>query len=458
MFIDVDYINTLLLKSKNESRDTTLSVLKKIQNKEKLNHYDIAVLLQTEDETLIEEMFNIAHEIKNNIYGNRIVIFAPLYVSNFCVNNCTYCGYKNTNSFRRQKLSMSSLKEEVKILLDLGHKRLVLESGEDPVNCDINYILECIDAVYNVGNSDNNIRRLNVNIAATSIENYKKLKNANIGTYILFQETYQPEAYKTMHPSGFKSDYNYHLTAFDRAMKGGVDDVGGGVLFGLSDPKFEVLALMIHNEHLENKFGVGFHTISVPRLKKAEGMSMDIFKETISDEMFKKIVAIIRIAVPYTGIILSTRETPEMRKELINYGVSQISIGSCTEVGGYKESQSGNTITQFEIADHRPAKEVLAELINDGHLPSFCTACYRKGRTGDRFMSLAKTGEIQNVCHPNALMTFMEYLLDYGDKDFIETGTKYIMNEIEKIKRKDIKELVKINIEKLKNGKRDLYL
>jgi 2-iminoacetate synthase len=379
-------------------------------------------------------------------------------VSNYCVNNCVYCGYQKCNSFERRKLTMEEIQEEVKILEKMGHKRLALEAGEDPVNCNINYILDAIDAIYKTQNDNGSIRRVNVNIAATTVENYSKLKAKGIGTYILFQETYHKPTYEKMHPNSLKSNYEYHLTAFDRAMEGGIDDVGAGVLFGLYEPKFEVLAMMMHNEHLEEKFGVGFHTISVPRLKKAEGMDINTFLHLVDDNMFKKIVAVLRIAVPYTGIIMSTRESQEMRKEVIKYGVSQISAGSSTGVGGYKERETGKNVDQFEVADNRTPLEILKELINDGYIPSYCTACYRMGRTGDRFMSLAKSGQIHNVCTPNALMTLMEFIVDYGDEELYEKAEKLIISEAEKMERQDIRELLLANIDKIKNGQRDLFI
>ena len=403
-------------------------------------------------------MYKIAGDIKNSIYGKRVVIFAPLYVSNYCVNNCVYCGYQRCNSFKRRKLTQEEVKDEVKILEKMGHKRLALELGEDPVNAPIDYVLECLDTIYKTQNSNGEIRRVNVNIAATTVENYRKLKKANIGTYILFQETYHKPTYDKMHPKSIKGDYNYHLTAFDRAMEAGIDDVGGGVLFGLSDPKFEVLALMMHNEHLEEKFGVGFHTVSFPRLKKAKGMDLESFPNLLDDNMFKKIVAITRIAIPFTGIIMSTRESAEMRRELLKYGVSQVSAGSSTGVGGYKEREEGKEDEQFKTSDERTPLEVLKSLLDDGYIPSYCTACYRKGRTGERFMKLAKSGNIQYVCEPNAMMTLMEFALDYGDKEILEKSETLIKNEINNIKRDDVRELVKNNLEKLKKGERDLYL
>lgn len=453
--IDQDYIYDLLEETKDTTNVQIKEVLERAKHKKGLSHRDIVILLQASKEEDLKEIFKIAGDIKKDIYGNRIVIFAPLYLSDYCVNNCTYCGYKRDNKFSRRKLTMSEIEEEVQQLEKMGHKRLALEYGEDPVNCDIDYVIDSIKAVYGTHIENGNIRRANVNIAATTVENYRRLKDADIGTYILFQETYHKETFKNMHPKSVKGDYNYHLNAFDRAMHAGIEDVGGGVLFGLYDYKFEVLSLMLHNEHLEAKFGVGFHTISVPRLKKAKGMDLDLFPHMVSDEEFKKIVAIIRLAVPYTGIILSTRESQEIRKEVIEYGVSQISAGSCTGVGGYKEnSESSN---QFDVSDNRKPLEAIKELILEGHLPSYCTACYRMNRTGDRFMELAKTGEIHNVCTPNALLTLMEYAIDYGDMDFQKGVEELIYKEIDNIDRYKIKIGVRENIEKIKNGERDLY-
>lgn len=454
--IDHNYIFDLLEDTKNVTNEDIKKVVNKAKEKRGLSHKDIAILLQASEKEDLNEIYTIAGHIKKDIYGNRIVIFAPLYLSDYCVNNCSYCGYKRDNKFDRRKLSMEEIHEEVKQLEKMGHKRLALEYGEDPVNCNIDYVLDSIKAVYETHNENGNIRRANVNIAATTVENYKRLKEANIGTYILFQETYHKETYEMVHPNSLKSDYNYHLNAFDRAMEAGIEDVGGGVLFGLYDYKFEDLSLMIHNEHLEEKYGVGFHTISVPRLKRAKGMGLDLFPHLVDDEEFKRIVAIIRLAVPYTGIILSTRESREMRKEVIEYGVSQISVGSCTGVGAYKENSESST--QFDVSDNRKPLEAIKELINEGHLPSYCTACYRMKRTGDRFMELAKAGEIHNVCTPNALMTLMEYAIDYGDIDFQKGVEKLIHKEINNIDRDRIKTLVRDNIEKIKNGERDLYL
>lgn len=457
MFIDHEYIERILDEAKSATKEDIQNILEKAKKRNGLSHEDIAVLLQADDKNL-KEMYKIAGDIKNSIYGKRVVIFAPLYVSNYCVNNCVYCGYQRCNSFKRRKLTQEEVKDEVKILEKMGHKRLALELGEDPVNAPIDYVLECLDTIYKTQNSNGEIRRVNVNIAATTVENYRKLKKANIGTYILFQETYHKPTYDKMHPKSIKGDYNYHLTAFDRAMEAGIDDVGGGVLFGLSDPKFEVLALMMHNEHLEEKFGVGFHTVSFPRLKKAKGMDLESFPNLLDDNIFKKIVAITRIAIPFTGIIMSTRESAEMRRELLKYGVSQVSAGSSTGVGGYKEREEGKEDEQFKTSDERTPLEVLKSLLDDGYIPSYCTACYRKGRTGERFMKLAKSGNIQYVCEPNAMMTLMEFALDYGDKEILEKSETLIKNEINNIKRDDVRELVKNNLEKLKKGERDLYL
>ena len=340
----------------------------------------------------------------------------------------------------------------------MGHKRLALELGEDPVNAPIDYVTECIKTIYSTQSDKGEIRRINVNIAATSEEDYKKLKESNIGTYILFQETYHKPTFERVHPKSIKGNYEYHLTAFDRSMKAGIDDVGAGVLFGLADYKFEVLALMLHNEHLEKEFNVGFHTVSVPRLKKAEGMNLEDYPNIIDDETFKNIIAIIRIALPFTGIILSTRENKQMRKEALRYGVSQISAGSVTGVGGYKEKEDGRNVEQFATSDDRTPLEVLKGLLDDGYIPSYCTACYRQGRTGERFMHLAKTGQIQNICEPNAIMTLKEFALDYGDEEFLEKAKKVIEKEVSNIEREDIRKFVINNLEKMKDGERDFYL
>ena len=458
MFINHEYIYKILEETKNPSNEQIKEVLNRAKNREGLDYKDIAILLQAEDEKDLKEIYSLAGEIKKDIYGKRVVVFAPLYVSDYCVNNCVYCGYKRDNKFNRRRLTMDEVAQEVKILEQMGHKRLALELGEDPVNAPIDYVLECLDTIYKIQNNNGEIRRVNVNIAATTVENYKLLKEKGIGTYILFQETYHKPTYDKMHPKSLKGDYNYHLTAFDRAMEAGIDDVGAGVLFGLADPRFEVLGLMMHNAHLEEKFGVGFHTISVPRLQPANGVSLENYPHLLDDKMFKKIVAILRIAVPFTGLILSTRETPAMRKELLKYGVSQISAGSSTGVGGYKEREEGKEVKQFKTNDERSPIEILKELLSDGYIPSYCTACYRKGRTGDRFMSLAKSGNIKYVCEPNALMTLLEFTLDYGDEELYKKSLEIIDKEVENIEREDIKSLTKESMEKMKKGQRDFYL
>lgn len=458
MFIDHKYINDLLRSCEDVSKEDIEKVLNKAKERNGLSHRDIAILLQTEDKGQLKEIYKIAGEIKKSIYGKRIVIFAPLYVSDYCVNNCKYCGYKSCNTFNRRRLTQEEVAEEVKILEKMGHKRLALELGEDPVNAPIDYVIQCLDTIYKTQSENGMIRRVNVNIAATTVENYKKLKDVGIGTYILFQETYHRPTYEEMHTKCLKGDYDYHLTAFDRAMEAGIDDVGAGVLFGLADYKFEVLALMLHNQYLEEKYGVGFHTISVPRLKKAEGMSLEDYPNIVDDETFKKLVTIIRLAVPYTGIILSTRETANMRRELLGYGVSQISAGSSTGVGGYKKKEKGEEVHQFITSDERSSLEIIKELLRDGYIPSYCTACYRKGRTGDRFMSLAKSGSIQYVCEPNAIITLKEFALDYGDEELCKLAEEVIKREVEAIGRDDIKNIVKENLDRLKDGKRDFYL
>ncbi len=458
-FIDDKLICSLLEEGKNASREELMEILDKSRKLNGISYLEVAKLIQMQDEELEKELFKVAGEIKDKIYGNRVVIFAPLYISNYCVNNCTYCGYGRDNKFKRRRLNKEEIEEEVKYLEEMGHKRIALEAGEDPVNCTIDYICDSIDTIYNTENKNGNIRRINVNIAATTVENYKRLYEKEIGTYILFQETYHQDTYNKVHPKSIKGDYVYHLTAFDRAMEAGIDDVGGGVLFGLADYKYEIMGLMMHNAHLEELFGVGFHTISVPRLQKAKGMELTDFPNIVSDDEFKRIVAIIRLAVPFTGIILSTRESAKMRKEVINYGVSQVSAGSCTGVGGYKEEfEKGKKIDQFEVADHRSPLEVLKELVKDGFVPSYCTACYRSGRTGDRFMSLAKSGQIHNVCLPNALMTLKEYAIDYGDTEFKNLVAKVIDDELNHIDNSKIRAMTSENLIKINDGKRDLYL
>lgn len=456
--IDKEYVLSLIEGAKNTTKEEIDRILDKATAKKGLEHSEIAALLEISDPEQIKKLFQVSGKIKRDVYGNRVVLFAPLYISDYCVNNCVYCGYKCANKFDRRRLTMDEIRREVEILEKMGHKRLALEAGEDPENCPIEYVLEAIKTIYDTYEKNGVIRRINVNIAATTVENYAKLKEAQIGTYILFQETYDEDVYRKMHPNCIKGDYDYHTTAFDRAMEGGIDDVGAGVLFGLADPKFEVLSLMLHNQHLEEKYGVGFHTISVPRLRPAEGVTLEKFPNLVDDDMFKKIVAIIRLAVPYTGMILSTREDEDMRKELLEYGISQVSAGSCTGVGGYQESLNGDNVSQFEMADSRTPQQVIEDLMDKDYIPSYCTACYRTGRTGEKFMSIAKSEKIHHMCKPNALTTLMEYAVDYGNEEFIAKTEEFIRKQAETIDREDIKKFTLDNIEKLKNGERDLYI
>ena len=420
-----------------------------------LSHREASVLLACEDPEMIQKIYKVAEEIKLAFYGNRIVIFAPLYLSNYCVNGCVYCPYHLKNkTIPRKKLTQEEVRAEVIALQDMGHKRLAIESGEDPVNNPIEYILECINTIYSVNHKNGAIRRVNVNIAATTVENYKKLKDAGIGTYILFQETYHKESYLKLHPTGPKHDYAYHTEAHDRAMQGGIDDVGLGVLFGLELYKYEFAGLLMHAEHLEAVHGVGPHTISVPRIKRADDVDPTQFDNSISDEIFEKITACIRLAVPYTGIIISTRETEQVRSKLLHLGVSQVSGGSRTSVGGYACEERPHDTEQFDVSDQRTLDEVVHWLIDNGHIPSFCTACYREGRTGDRFMSLCKTGQIINCCHPNALMTLTEYLVDYGSEETKKAGYAMIEKELTKIPKEKVRNIAESNIEDIKNSNR----
>jgi 2-iminoacetate synthase len=457
-FIDDAQISRLLSHAARPSRSQVDRILAKAALAQGLEPEEVATLLMIEDPRLLGEVFQTALSVKHRIYGDRIVLFAPLYVSNFCVNNCTYCGYRHANDFPRRRLTQAELKEEVRVLEGLGHKRLALEAGEDPVNCDIDYILDCIRTIYSIHEENGAIRRVNVNIAATTAENYRKLKDAGIGTYILFQETYHRPTYARLHPAGPKHDYDYHTTALGRAQEAGIDDVGAGVLFGLYDYRYEVLALLLHARHLEERFGVGPHTISVPRLKAAEGVTLEEFPYLVTDEQFKKLVAILRLAVPYTGMILSTRETPDVRHDVLRLGISQISAGSQTGVGGYTEAARGEAQTpQFEVGDHRSPNEILRWLCQDGYLPSYCTACYRQGRTGDRFMQLAKSGQIQNLCQANALMTFQEFLEDYATPETRAVGAKTIAENVEKIPNLKARAVTKDRLEKIRSGARDLF-
>ncbi len=420
-----------------------------------LSHREASVLLACETPEKIAKIYEIAGEIKQKFYGNRIVIFAPLYLSNYCINGCVYCPYHLKNKhIPRKKLTQEEVHAEVIALQDMGHKRLAIEAGEDPKNNPIEYILECIDTIYSVHHKNGDIRRVNVNIAATTVENYRKLKEAGIGTYILFQETYHKDSYLKLHPTGPKHDYDYHTEAMDRAMQGGIDDVGLGVLFGLELYKYEFAGLIMHAEHLEAVHGVGPHTISVPRLKRADDINPDDFDNGIDDDTFAKITACIRLAVPYTGIIISTRESEQVRARLLNLGVSQVSGGSRTSVGGYTTKERVHDTEQFDVSDQRSLDEVVHWLIDNGHIPSFCTACYREGRTGDRFMSLCKTGQIVNCCHPNALMTLCEYLEDYADDATKEAGYAMIDRELEKVTNPKVKEIARQNIEDIRNSNR----
>lgn len=447
-------------EQKSQDRAYVLSLLAKAKTCAGLTHREAAVLLHVQDPQLWEDIFASSKLVKESIYGKRIVLFAPLYVSNYCVNNCDYCGYKYTNTgFKRRRLTMEEVEKEVEVLQSLGHKRIALEVGEDPVNCPIDYVLECIKTIYSVKVNNGSIRRVNVNIAATTVENYRKLKEADIGTYILFQETYHKPTYEQVHPKGPKRDYDWHTTAMHRAMQGGIDDVGIGVLYGLYDYKYETIAMLMHAEHLEQSMGVGPHTVSVPRIRAAEGVDLSRYPHLVTDEQFKQIVAVLRLAVPYAGMILSTREEPKFRDEVLALGVSQISAGSCTGVGGYVEEyrrKNHDEKPQFEVGDHRSPMEIIKSLCQGGYLPSYCTACYREGRTGDRFMRLAKSGQIQNVCEPNALMTFKEFLLDYGDEEARAMGEEVIRRSLESIPKEAAKKATVERLKRIEAGERDL--
>ena len=421
-----------------------------------LSHREASVLLACEIPEKVEEMYRLAKEIKLAFYGNRIVMFAPLYLSNYCVNGCVYCPYHMKNKhIPRKKLTQDEVRDEVIALQDMGHKRLAIESGEDPVNNPIEYILECINTIYSIKHKNGAIRRVNVNIAATTVENYRKLKEAGIGTYILFQETYHKKSYLELHPTGPKHDYDYHTEAMDRAMEGGIDDVGLGVLFGLEKYKYEFAGLLMHAEHLEAVHGVGPHTISVPRIKRADDIDPGVFDNGLSDDIFEKIIACIRIAVPYTGMIISTRESSAVRKKALELGISQISGGSRTSVGGYTEEERPHDTEQFDVSDQRTLDDVVSWLMKLGYIPSFCTACYREGRTGDRFMSLCKNGQILNCCHPNALITLEEFLQDYASDETKETGNKLIESELHRIPNEKTRALASEYVKRVKNGERD---
>ena len=460
-FIDNDEIlESLDYANKNKNNKELINeILEKAKNYKGVSHREALILLDCELEEENEKIFKLAKEIKEKFYGNRIVMFAPLYLSNYCINGCVYCPYHLKNKhIVRKKLSQEEIKKEVIALQDLGHKRLALEAGEDPVNNPIEYILESIKTIYSIKHKNGAIRRVNVNIAATTIENYKKLKDAGIGTYILFQETYNKEKYESLHPTGPKKDYAYHTEAMDRAMEAGIDDVGLGVLFGLNMYRYDFTGILMHAEHLEAKFGVGPHTISVPRICPADDINPEDFTDGISDELFAKIVAVLRISVPYTGLIVSTRESQKSREKVLSLGVSQISGASSTAVGGYADRKLNlepENTSQFDVSDTRTLDEIVNWLLELGYIPSFCTACYREGRTGDRFMSLVKSGQIANCCQPNALMTLKEYLEDYASEETRANGEKIIAREFDNIGKDNVKDIVKERLEKIQNGERD---
>lgn len=456
-FISNEEIEETLQYAKENKNNQPLiqKIIKKAQACKGLSHREAAVLLECDLEEENKQIEELAKQIKQKLYGNRIVMFAPLYLSNYCVNGCVYCPYHLKNKhIARKKLTQDEIRKEVIALQDMGHKRLALEAGEDPINNPIEYILESIKTIYSIKHKNGAIRRVNVNVAATSVENYKKLKDAGIGTYILFQETYHKENYEMLHPTGPKHDYAYHTQAMDRAMEAGIDDVGIGVLFGLNMYKYDFVGLLMHAEHLEAANGVGPHTISVPRICPADDIDTSEYSNAIDDDTFAKIVSIIRITVPYTGMIISTRETPKSRERVLNLGISQISGGSSTSVGGYVEKEEENS-AQFDLSDTRTLDEVVNWLLTLGYVPSFCTACYREGRTGDRFMQLVKSGQIVNCCQPNALMTLKEYLEDYASEDTQSKGEAIIQKEVETIKNDKVKQIAKEYLKELHDGKRD---
>lgn len=456
-FIDDAEIQETLQYASAHKNDFALidQILEKAATLKGLSHREAAVLLECDDQTYLDKIFHLAMEIKQKNYGNRIVLFAPLYLSNYCVNECRYCPYHHHNQhIGRKQLSQEDIVREVTALQDMGHKRLALETGEDPVNCPIEYVLESIKTIYSIKHKNGAIRRVNVNIAATTVENYRRLKEAGIGTYVLFQETYNKKAYEYLHPAGPKSNYAYHTEAMDRAMEGGIDDVGLGVLFGLNLYKYDFVGILMHAEHLEAAFGVGPHTISVPRVRPADDIDPENFSNAISDETFQKIVAILRIAVPYTGMIISTRESQKTRDKVLHLGISQISGGSRTSVGGYAEDEKENT-EQFDVNDNRTLDEVIRWLLDLGYIPSFCTACYREGRTGDRFMRLVKTQQICNCCQPNALMTLKEYLMDYASPETRQKGEQMILETIPKIPNEKVRALTIQHLEDIEHNKRD---
>lgn len=459
-FICNEEIEETLKQAEIESRDEkrVREIMAKAADFHGLTHREAAVLFNVESPEILEDIYKLARKVKEHIYGRRIVMFAPLYLSDYCTNRCAYCGYNPEHGFKRHKLDKNELSEEVRLLESMGHKRLALETGEDPVNCPIEYVLDSIKTIYSLKFDNGSIRRVNVNIAATTVENYKKLKDAGIGTYVLFQETYHKPTYMKVHLSGPKRNYEYHTEAHDRAMLGGIDDVGLGILFGLHDWKYEVTGLLMHSEHLEARFGVGPHTYSTCRIRKAEGVNAKDFPNLVNDADFKKIVAVLRLATPYTGMILSTREPKGYRDEVIAVGISQVSAGSRCGVGGYAHAAKlgfEDEIPQFEPEDHRSPNEMLKDLIREGYIPSYCTACYRKGRTGDRFMKFAKSGEIQNLCQPNAILTLQEYLDDYGDDELRTLGKAVIDREMALIPDPKVREKAEEYLAKIRAGERD---
>ncbi|WP_300451872.1 [FeFe] hydrogenase H-cluster radical SAM maturase HydG [Fusobacterium sp.] len=459
-FLDENIINQIIsdAEKKSENSEIVREILKKAEKAEGITDEEAAILLSIKDENLLEEMYTVSKKIKEKIYGKRIVMFAPLYISNYCVNNCRYCGYKHCNDkLFRKKLNSEELIAEVKALEKLGHKRIALEAGEDPINCSIDYVLDCIKDIYSIKFKNGSIRRINVNIAATTVENYKRLKEAEIGTYILFQESYHKPTYEYFHLQGPKKDYEYHTTAMFRAREAGIDDVGIGVLYGLYDYKYETIAMIRYANELEKVTGVGPHTISVPRLRPAENVSLENYPHLVADKDFKKLVAVLRLAVPYTGLIISTREEAEFRDEIIDIGISQVSSGSCTGVGGYSEREKNiDEKPQFELGDNRSPMEMLKSLIESGYIPSYCTACYRNGRTGDRFMEIAKSGQINVMCEANALMTLKEFLLDYADEDLRALGDRVIMETLEKMPNEEFKVKIRENLKLIESGVRDI--
>ncbi len=452
-----EILDTLAYAEANKNNLALIDeIIAKAELRKGLSHRDASVLLACEDEERIARIYALAEQIKKDFYGNRIVMFAPLYLSNYCINGCTYCPYHAKNKhIARKKLTQEEVRAEVIALQDMGHKRLALEAGEDPVNNPLEYILECIKTIYSIKHKNGAIRRVNVNIAATTVEDYRKLKEAGIGTYILFQETYHKESYEALHPTGPKHNYAYHTEAMDRAMEGGIDDVGLGVLFGLERYKYEFAGLLMHAEHLEAVHGVGPHTISVPRIKHADDIDPNAFANGIDDDTFAKIVALIRIAVPYTGMIVSTRESQAVRERVLRLGISQISGGSRTSVGGYTEEDRPTDTEQFDVSDQRTLDEVVHWLMDLGYIPSFCTACYRAGRTGDRFMELCKSKQIQNCCHPNALMTLKEYLVDYASEETRAIGEKLIEAELLNIPKENVRAVCADHLKKIEEGIRD---